>query len=90
MTPEINKHYQHRYGGIYKVQDVSLSTVDKSQWIVYKHVYPFEQHTWHRPYEEFTDGRFTEISTDDLMYFCAKDRDKFREEITQAKSKKDK
>lgn len=87
MDVHLNKYYQHRYGGIYKAKYISLSTQDQSQWVVYDHIYPFEQKTWHRPYEEFTDGRFTEILTQDLMYFCSKDATRFRAEIAANKAK---
>lgn len=86
MKLHLERHYQHRYGGIYKVKHISLSTVDQSQWVVYEHVYPFEQKLWHRPYDEFIDGRFTEMLTHDLMYFCSKDKDAFQLEIAAKKS----
>jgi len=67
MIPEIGNYYQHRYGGLYLVKDVSTSTVDKTRWVVYEHIYPFERDTWHCPYEEFSDGRFRLITEEECM-----------------------
>lgn len=69
MLPESNTYYQHRYGGLYQTQRfvVSKSTVDQSEWITYMHVWPFEVAMWHRPIEEFIDGRFTKITNRDAL-----------------------
>ena len=67
MKPEIGNYYQHRYGGLYLVKDVSTSTVDKTRWVVYEHIYPFDHDTWHRPYEEFSDGRFRSITEQECL-----------------------
>jgi len=94
MTVEVGKYYQHRYGGIYEMKHTSLSTVDQTEWIVYQHIYPFEQKIWHRPSSEFFDGRFREISLDELDVIIENngDRVKFQEEIARNKAatKKDK
>ena len=62
MKPEVGSYYQHRYGGLYLLLGISKSTIDKSEWVVYEHIFPFERDMWHRPYEEFIDGRFRLIS----------------------------
>jgi hypothetical protein len=85
MIPEPSIYYQHRYGGVYQVVSVSTSTVDKSQWVVYRHLWPFEEQEWHRPYEEFVDGRFRELSYVEAMEIGKKDRTKFQLEITANK-----
>ena len=64
MKLEPYTYYQHRYGGLYQTQRfvTSKSTVDQSEWVAYMHVWPFEVAMWHRPIEEFTDGRFRELT----------------------------
>ena len=86
-NPIAGTYYQHRYGGIYIVEIPKvLSTVDKSEWVVYSHVYPFEAGVvWSRPHAEWTDGRFREIDTAELHVFLDKDRETFQNEITETK-----
>jgi hypothetical protein len=93
IKPEADCYYQHRYGGIYLVRNTALSTVDKSEWVVYVHIYPFEYQVWIRPYDEFCDGRFRKLKNGtELNSFMDKDRIEFQKEITAAReaAKKDK
>lgn len=85
MNLEPLKYYQHRYGGLYQVIDVSTSTVDKSEWVVYKHVFPFERKFWHRPLAEFIDGRFRELTQTEAMDLFKKGTEEFQKEITANK-----
>jgi hypothetical protein len=93
-TPSPLKYYQHRYGGIYTVEvSKAKSVVDNTLWVVYNHVYPFETQAWIRPYNEWCEeGRFREISGDELYNVFQKDRKQFQEEIIAEKeaSKRDK
>lgn len=66
LTPIPGQAYVHRYGGLYRVVDVGLSTVDKSEHVAYRHVYPFEQQLWIRPRAEWTAERFTPITEAEL------------------------
>lgn len=86
MTPEKNCYYQHRYGGLYIVNGIALSTIDKSKWVVYNHVYPFEAETWIRPYDEWCDGRFRKIEHEEYADLLMKDRSEFQIEIGKAKA----
>lgn len=52
----------HKKGGIYKFKKFVTSTVDGSIMVLYDHLWPHEMGTWVRPYEEFIDGRFVEVS----------------------------
>ena len=61
------------------------STVDKSAWTVYNHVWPFERETWVRPYNEWIDGRFRELTSEEVATFFARNRDEFQEEISAAR-----
>jgi len=85
MEPKVGFYYQHRYGGLYKVIGTSTSTVDKSKWVVYVHCYPFEYQIWHRPYDEFVDGRFTVIDNNKYVSLISKDQRQFQEEINAAR-----
>lgn len=87
MTPHVNCYYQHRYGGLYMVQDIALSTVDQSKWVVYVHCYPFQYQTWIRPYDEWCDGRFRllELNEYDLIV-SSNDRAKFQDTIRATRS----
>ena len=86
MKPSVNVYYQHRYGGLYIVSDVATSTVDKSRWVVYEHVYPFEYQTWIRPYDEWCDGRFRQITMAEYNEFLKRDRIEFQLEIGKARA----
>lgn len=88
MKPLVNRYYQHKYGGLYRVTDISTSTVDKSLWVVYSHCYPFEYQVFHRPLEEFVDGRFTLITSEEYNNFLKKDRTQFQMEIGMARGAK--
>lgn len=88
IKPNINVYYQHRYGGLYIVKDIATSTVDKSKWVVYAHVYPFEYETWIRPYDEWCDGRFRELGPEEYSELLKKDRLEFRFEIGKARANK--
>lgn len=86
MTPIQHQLYQHRYGGIYFVEDVATHTGTKQRLVIYTHVYPFEHSVWARPIEEWTADRFraiTPVEMDDLM---SKDRKEFQEEINKARA----
>lgn len=88
ITPEVNVYYRHRYGGLYIVQGIATSSVDKSKWVVYNHVYPFEYGTWIRPYDEWCDGRFRKIEHEEYSELLMKDRLAFQIEIGKAKAEK--
>jgi hypothetical protein len=87
MTPKINVYYQHRYGGLYKVQDIALSTVDNSKWVVYAHTFPFQYEVWTRPYDEWCDGRFREITNQEYSEFLKRDKVEFQLEIGKNRAK---
>lgn len=84
VDPQVSEFYQHRYGGIYIVRGISTSTVDKSNVVVYDHIYPFEYQMYHRPYDEWCDGRFMQLNAAEVKDLLAKDRKTFQEEITAA------
>jgi hypothetical protein len=84
--PIIWAYYQHKYGGIYQIDlPCAKSTVDKSEWVAYTHVYPFTEETYIRPLGEFMDGRFRQISSSEFAILLSKDREQFQDEITKAK-----
>lgn len=85
MTPVLHQIYQHRYGGVYIVDDVATHTVTKERLVIYSHIYPFDQVAWARPYDEWCDGRFTSITAERVEELLAKDRETFQREITEAK-----
>lgn len=88
-TPKVGVYYQHRYGGLYHVLDISESTVDNTKWVVYHHVYPFEYKTWHRPCDEWSEeGRFREITREEYNEFLKRDRLEFQIEIGKARANK--
>lgn len=86
MTPILHQHYQHRHGGIYFVADVATHTGTKERLVIYEHVYPFEEHTWARPIDEFTEERFTLLTGEQLVTLLNRDRELFKSEITAAKA----
>lgn len=54
----------HKKGGLYKFIKFVKSTEDGSIMAFYDHLWPHEYGSWVRPYEEFVDGRFVEVSLD--------------------------
>lgn len=79
-------YYQHRYGGIYTVDFHRVkNTVDKSEWVVYTHVWPFEIETWIRPKLEFEDGRFRELEAGEYSNFLKCDREEFKRKVTETR-----
>lgn len=50
----------HQDGGLYLVKSVGTSTVDadRSQHVVYEHVFPFKVQTWIRSRNEWISTRF--------------------------------
>lgn len=64
--PTINNLYKHQDGGFYVVQSIALSADDKSEWVVYAHVFPFEQRTWIRRLEEWTYERFQPVTNREM------------------------
>lgn len=62
FVPNVNAHYLHVDGGVYKVLSIGVSTVDQTQQVTYQHLYPFKQQVWVRPLDEWVDTRFTELT----------------------------
>jgi len=87
MKPELFKYYQHRYGGVYSViATESMNTEDQSIWVVYRHEWPFDPNkVYHRRYEEWCDGRFKELTPQEVKYLFGRDRVEFQNEITAKK-----
>jgi hypothetical protein len=83
MELEPNTFYQHRYGGVYKLGEnfLSLSTIDLSRCVIYEHIFPFNQTYWHRPYDEFVDGRFTKLTDLEANAIINQDANMFKEII---------
>lgn len=65
---------------------VATHTSTKERLVIYEHVYPFEEHTWARPIEEFTEDRFTLLSAEQLVTLLNRDRELFKSEISEAKA----
>lgn len=87
MKPIIHEHYQHRHGGIYQVLDVATHTDTKQRLVIYSHIYPFEDHTWARPIEEWTEERFRHLQAQETITLLNRDRETFKKEITEAKAR---
>ena len=81
----MNEYYQHRFGGIYIVNDVATHTDTNQRLVIYTHVYPFDEHTWARPIDEWTDDRFNQISYNTVQELMKKDRLEFQIEIGKAR-----
>lgn len=88
IKPKVNIYYQHRYGGLYLVKDIATSSVDKSKWVVYAHVYPFDYEIWIRPYDEWCDGRFRQLESGEYQELIKKDRIEFQFEVGKARASK--
>ena len=69
------------------MDSIAKNTVDKSSWVVYTHIWPFETETYIRPYDEWCDGRFTEIMPRAFMELMVRDQDEFQKEIAENKAR---
>lgn len=85
VEPSKYQYYRHRYGGLYRVVGTGFSTIDKSQHVIYKHMYPFDQDIWIRPYDEWTDGRFTLLTRQQVGDILSIDREQLKQEIAANK-----
>lgn len=83
-------YYQHRDGGIYHVKSVGLSSVDaKTEMVVYDHCFPFEERTWLRPIEEWTEDRFMKIEMAKAHHIMAhENREAFQKQVSENKAKR--
>lgn len=80
-------YYVHKYGGIYKTLCLSTSAIDQSLWVIYRHVYPFEELVCHRPLEQWTSDRFVEIDEASMFAFIHnKSREELKAEIAVKKA----
>ena len=52
------KFFRHRKGGNYQVREVAICSETLKPHVIYRGEYDM----WMRPFEEFTDGRFTKIN----------------------------
>lgn len=87
MIPVIEQIYQHRHGGLYIVDSIATHTDTKQRLVIYTHLYPFEQYTWARPIEEWTEERFRPVTGKEYSELTKKDRIEFQLEIGKSKSK---
>lgn len=86
-VPMTDRLYQHQDGGFYVVQSVATSTDDLSQWVVYTHVWPFEQKQWLRRVEEWTPERFRLSSNTEMTaMMLAYTRQDYQQRVTEAKA----
>lgn len=88
MLPQLNEFYQHRYGGLYVVDDVATHTTTKERLVIYSHVYPFEEATWARPIDDWTEEKFRLISFEESQRLMERDRFAFQTEIAMAKARR--
>lgn len=66
LLPKRGEHYRHQDGGLYRVEGLAKSSVDLSDQVVYRHLWPFEQALWTRPVLEWTAPRFLRVSAHDV------------------------
>lgn len=55
MTVEKGEFYRHKKGGLYQVIEIATHTETLERYVIYQDK---DGHTWARPYDMFTDGRF--------------------------------
>jgi len=83
----MSEFYQHKYGGIYIVNDdVATHTSTKEQLVIYTHVYPFERLVWATPASEWTAERFKKISFSEAESLMSGNREEFCIKINKAKA----
>lgn len=88
MDIKIGEFYQHRYGGLYVPMSIGKSTVDRSEQVIYIHIFPFDRDVWVRPMTEWVDGRFTLLTVQEATEIQKYNREEFKVQIATAKSMK--
>ncbi len=71
---QLNSFYLHKDGGLYKTLYIAASTVNLSEHVIYKHIYPFENAIWSRPIEEWTDDRFRALSDAEAFHYMKNEK----------------
>jgi hypothetical protein len=88
---ESSPYYMHRDGGLYRYEGTSTSTVDGSEWVLYKHIWPFEPRRYHRPKHEWTGNRFRQVPLREchrLMHYTDETREEAQARIAAARAKR--
>lgn len=85
---DLNNFFVHQDGGLYFALDIATSTIDgTSEFVIYKHIMPFEPKTWARPAAEWTEQRFRKVeSGPELALIMGKPRQEFQAEVTANKA----
>lgn len=86
MLVESGRIYQHKYGGIYQVEDVEV--VDDELMVIYSHLWPFDRRTYKRPYAEWTADRFTLLTHEEAVALMEESREVGQQRVTEAKNQK--
>jgi len=88
---ESSPYFMHKDGGIYRYEGTSISTVDGSEWVLYKHIWPFEPKRYHRPKAEWTRDRFRQIALSEchrLMHYGDETREEAQARIAATRTKR--
>lgn len=87
--PTPHTFFRHVDGGLYYALGTATSTVDLSEHVLYAHIFPFEQKVWTRPLSEWTEDRFTPItSTEVVSIVDGNDQQEYQALVTANKQKR--
>ena len=82
-------YFQHQDGGIYRYEGTAVSSVDGSEWVIYKHIWPFEPKRYIRPIAEWDSPRFRRLSIREchqIMHYAEEDKFEARTRIAAARA----
>jgi hypothetical protein len=82
---EPNQLFCHIDGGYYQYEKSVLFADDQDELVIYKHLWPFDESTWARRYNQFKD-KFTPITMEDFQKAKQIDREVLQKQIAENKS----
>lgn len=77
--------FRHIDGGYYQFEKSVYFADDQDELVIYKHLWPFDESTWARRYNEFKD-KFTPINFEDLYAAKQIKREDLQKQIQENKT----
>ena len=78
--------FRHKYGGLYRLESLAKDSATGDDFVIYDHVFPFDEERWVRPKAEFFDGRFTMVTVAEVTKIMQQDPLLMAASIREAKA----
>jgi hypothetical protein len=83
-TFENGQLFRHIDGGYYQYEKSVLFADDQDELVIYKHLWPFDESTWARRYNQFK-SKFTPITLSEFQKAKEIDREVLQKQIAENK-----